>query len=699
MLNHLSRATKCHSQVTAYCFVHPYFKYLISKSSSSSSIDYYTKKNYSVKATKSVIPFENSLPILKLQQKQQPIMVQKALVTFSSSSSPPNDDSLNGDSSPPPSLPPAASSLVTLPVGILDEVKRLKLDELFLTIQSLYDASCKVSQFAHEYDFESQKFNGYRSFLKIIQSYFYEIEAFLLTTPEGSSVNNNNSSLLFTNYHDHLHLLARPLNRHKLTPSKRRDKVLNDLIAVGCFFLKQFLLLELVRRKELASKSVKQDELEDLGDGVFVHPYERQILNLTLAIRETDLMPFFTPEIRNFWLHGASRKLMDVFLTMGLTRVIPYHQSIRMIFDDSIKPSAGAYLSLNCEVLQQKAMWSIMEDNLYRMFQKLKTITKPLYSETAHIHRQKLFGLLEDGSIDASGDYPGLKNSDKSIECMYIYSERKGFSYGQNLIFHCHGGGFVAMTPKGHEAYLKYWCENLNIPVFCPNYGKAPESPYPYGLQDLLDAYLFVTSGSPSANNFLGFKPKSVVITGDSAGGNLALALTLLLHEISKIQPNSKLLMPNAIYLLYPTANSACDISASRSMCTFDPILNLAAVFSVAQAYTCKYEKSSIPWYRKDVKSMEQVLKTNIKKKDDPFVNPLCYKYYDELHNIQCFIQCCEFDPLLDDSISIAKLWKGPVTLDLVNDHCHGFMMMAGQKAVEPHLDTFFKRMKAGFKI
>lgn len=591
--------------------------------------------------------------------------------------------------------------------GLLDELKRLKMFELQQTIESLYDASNKVSQFVHEYDFKSQEINGYRSYLKIIQSYFYEIEAFLLTQPGISSsfstsisTNhsvNNNSLIEVT---DHLHLLARAVNRYKQVPIKRRDKILTDLMAIGCFFMKQFLLLELVRCKQLAMMSPPQpNELEDLGDGIFVHPYERQIFNVTLGIREDDIIPFFNPDLRNFWLHGASRKMMDLFLTMGLTRVIPYHQTLRMLFDDTIKSSAGAYLALNCEVLQQKAMWSIMEDNIYRMLQRLKTIGKPIYSESFFINRQNKFGLLEDGSLHTDGFYRGLSASLNPVDVLYIYPEKKGQTINNSIIFHCHGGGFVSMTPKGHESYLRFWSENLNIPIVCSNYGKAPERAYPHGIQDLLDAYLFITSESPAVKDYLGFYPKNIVITGDSAGGNLALSLTLILHELSKVSTDTCIIMPRAIYLLYPTANSACDISASRSMCTFDPILNIAAVFSVAQAYTGLYEKSTTPWYRKDVKYMEKILKQNIAKRNDPFANPLCYNKYHELTDIPCFIQSCEFDPLLDDSISIAKAWQGPVTLDLVQDHCHGFMMLAGQKAVEPHLHTFFKRMTDAFKI
>ena len=585
--------------------------------------------------------------------------------------------------------------LVKVPDGLIEELNGLKLTELASTIESLSQHSSKVSQFVHEYDFGDHQINGYRSFLKIIQHYLFEIQAFLLVPAINSGTNPKLSPQVVAN----MHLLARSLNRHKVVNPKNRERVLSDLLSIGKFFEKQFGILELIRNKEIAMATAKEEDLEDLGDGVLVHPNEKEILRMTLAINEEDLIPFYNSELRNFWLHGASRKLMDLFLTAGLTRIIPYSKSLRMLFDDSIKSSAGANLALNCEVMQQKAMWSIMEHNLYRMIQKLKKISKSLYISTKYIPRQSKCGLLQDGSLDVSGNYPGLASNNSSIECLVIVPEiRMG---EDSLIFHCHGGGFLAMSPKGHEPYLAHWCEVLNVPIVCPNYGKAPEKPYPYGIQDLLDAYLFFTSGKDEVKSILGFHPKSIIFTGDSAGGNLALVLTIVLHELSKLQSGSKIIKPASIYLLYPTANSGVEITASRSMCTFDPILNIAAVFSVAQAYNCGVENShlpQVPWYRQDEEAIEKVIKKIIKRhKEDPFINPLIYDKFHELKNVRCFIQCCEYDPLLDDSIKIAKLWQGPMTLDLVNDHCHGFMMMGGQKAVKTHLETFFKRIVTGF--
>lgn len=42
------------------------------------------------------------------------------------------------------------------------------------------------------------------------------------------------------------------------------------------------------------------------------------------------------------------------------------------------------------------------------------------------------------------------------------------------LIFHCHGGGFVAQSSKSHELYLREWAVALDIPIFSVDYSLAP---------------------------------------------------------------------------------------------------------------------------------------------------------------------------------------------------------------------------------
>lgn len=42
------------------------------------------------------------------------------------------------------------------------------------------------------------------------------------------------------------------------------------------------------------------------------------------------------------------------------------------------------------------------------------------------------------------------------------------------LIFHCHGGGFVAQSSKSHEIYLREWAVALEVPIISIDYSLAP---------------------------------------------------------------------------------------------------------------------------------------------------------------------------------------------------------------------------------
>ena len=78
------------------------------------------------------------------------------------------------------------------------------------------------------------------------------------------------------------------------------------------------------------------------------------------------------------------------------------------------------------------------------------------------------------------------------------------------------GGGFVAMGPECHEERLRTWAKRTHKPVLSIDYGKAPEYPYPWAIEEGIDAYR-TTMESHGQN--LGIKSGrlSAVLTGDSA--------------------------------------------------------------------------------------------------------------------------------------------------------------------------------------
>lgn len=183
-------------------------------------------------------------------------------------------------------------------------------------------------------------------------------------------------------------------------------------------------------------------------------------------------------------------------------------------------------------------------------------------------------------------------------------------------VLHFHGGGYVAGSAAGSRTALRRWARRLQgAPVLSVDYSLAPEQPYPTALLQGLAVYRWLRSGR-------GFRdagvplPRRVVLTGESAGANLAAAVAVrLLRQnmgrlvsgidrrlvLSPAQPRTpstgtgaaggslgaaggyddhmppENAPPDAVVLVYPALFlhplSAQLVSRSRAMLANDPIL------------------------------------------------------------------------------------------------------------------------------
>lgn len=119
------------------------------------------------------------------------------------------------------------------------------------------------------------------------------------------------------------------------------------------------------------------------------------------------------------------------------------------------------------------------------------------------------------------------------------------------------GGGFVAMDPRCNDDKLWLWAAKTGLPVLSLDYKKAPEYPYPYALNECYDVYATLVKSRGRCIGMSGAETPKIVVTGDSAGGNLAVATTLMIIEgemfpSSRFQGQSGLPTPDALILFYP---------------------------------------------------------------------------------------------------------------------------------------------------
>ncbi|KAJ3041481.1 hypothetical protein HDV00_009277 [Rhizophlyctis rosea] len=129
----------------------------------------------------------------------------------------------------------------------------------------------------------------------------------------------------------------------------------------------------------------------------------------------------------------------------------------------------------------------------------------------------------------------------------------------KQLILQLPGGGFVTMNPKAHDDYVSSWARQTKIPIVAIDYGKAPEYPYPFALEECFDAYRSIVESNGKSIGFDGWPkdgqaneikkdPIKIIMCGDSAGGNLAVGVILRCLET-----HEKVIAPPAgLILIYP---------------------------------------------------------------------------------------------------------------------------------------------------
>lgn len=88
-------------------------------------------------------------------------------------------------------------------------------------------------------------------------------------------------------------------------------------------------------------------------------------------------------------------------------------------------------------------------------------------------------------------------------------------------LLYLHGGGYVACTPQTHRAITGSFAL-AGFRTFAPDYRLAPEHRFPAGLEDAVAAYRGLLKDHA---------PQQIVVSGDSAGGGLCMALLLCLRE------------------------------------------------------------------------------------------------------------------------------------------------------------------------
>ncbi|NLG29138.1 MAG: alpha/beta hydrolase [Chloroflexi bacterium] len=112
------------------------------------------------------------------------------------------------------------------------------------------------------------------------------------------------------------------------------------------------------------------------------------------------------------------------------------------------------------------------------------------------------------------------------VPCEWVFPRH---SPSDQVLLYLHGGGFVfGLTPQ-HLRMGEYLARRMGVRVLMVDYRLAPDHGYPAALDDCVTAYRWLLRQGVTA--------QSIVVAGDSAGGNLAITMLLTLRDSGDALP------------------------------------------------------------------------------------------------------------------------------------------------------------------
>lgn len=261
---------------------------------------------------------------------------------------------------------------------------------------------------------------------------------------------------------------------------------------------------------------------------------------------------------------------------------------------------------------------------------------------------KRAHGVVENVDIEKhrqSQDYLGALMTNKKevnitevtvdgMYCEWIRANRVHMK--KNVILYCHGGGYSTGSCIYARTLTTKFATSTSLDVFCFDYRLAPEHPYPAALEDAMKAWDYLL--------LLGYGAREIIIAGDSAGGNLALALTQKLKQEGRI-------LPKGLVLMSPWTDLLSTGKSHQTRAEEDPVLNASYLEEMIQNYAAN------------------------KQLDNPLISPL---YGDMTGFPPTYIQVGDCEILLNDSTMLhKKMIKDNVSvkMDIFKGMWHVFQM------------------------
>ena len=125
------------------------------------------------------------------------------------------------------------------------------------------------------------------------------------------------------------------------------------------------------------------------------------------------------------------------------------------------------------------------------------------------------------------------------------------------VVLYVHGAGWVFGDAGTHDRLVRELAVGARAAVVFPEYDRSPEARYPTAVEQSYAAARWVVDSGAGH----GLDPARMAVAGDSVGGNMAIALTLLAKERGGLPLAAQL-------LFYPVTDASFDTASYEQFAT-----------------------------------------------------------------------------------------------------------------------------------
>ncbi|WP_461151781.1 alpha/beta hydrolase [Spirosoma pulveris] len=142
------------------------------------------------------------------------------------------------------------------------------------------------------------------------------------------------------------------------------------------------------------------------------------------------------------------------------------------------------------------------------------------------------------------------------------------------VIVYYHGGGWVIASPEVYEYSTLALAEETGAIVVSVDYRLAPENKFPTAHEDAFAAYKWVKQNATSLNG----DPAKVAVAGESAGGNMALTVSMMARD-------QNIGLPVHILSVFPVANNDLNTPSYLQYANAKPLSKAGVQYFVANYF------------------------------------------------------------------------------------------------------------------